>query len=77
MATLTACSAPATPGCGRGRERPRRYLDAGRVAEVGTHQELLARGGAYAELYTLQAAGYRDDARSPAPPRRRRRREGQ
>jgi ATP-binding cassette, subfamily B, bacterial len=34
-------------------------LDGARVAEVGTHDELVARGGQYAELYGLQAAAYR------------------
>jgi ATP-binding cassette subfamily B protein len=34
-------------------------LDGARVAEVGTHDELLARGGQYAELYGIQAAAYR------------------
>ena len=34
-------------------------LDGGRLAEIGTHEELLARGGRYAELFELQAAGYR------------------
>jgi len=34
-------------------------LDKGRVAEVGTHTELMAAGGHYAELYELQARGYR------------------
>ena len=34
-------------------------LDGARVAEVGTHDELMARGGAYAELYGIQAKAYR------------------
>src|SRR5207248_2942137 len=34
-------------------------LDGARVAQVGTHDELLARGGQYAELYGIQAAAYR------------------
>lgn len=33
-------------------------VEQGRVAESGTHAELLAKGGTYAELYTLQAAAY-------------------
>ena len=31
----------------------------GRIEAVGTHDELLAAGGRYAELFELQAAGYR------------------
>jgi len=31
----------------------------GRIEAVGTHDELLAGGGRYAELFELQAAGYR------------------
>ena len=31
----------------------------GRVTEEGTHDALVARGGGYAELFELQAAGYR------------------
>jgi ATP-binding cassette subfamily B protein len=34
-------------------------LDGARVAEVGSHDELLARRGQYAELYGIQAAAYR------------------
>jgi ATP-binding cassette subfamily B protein len=34
-------------------------LDQGRVIEVGSHAELLANRGHYAELYELQARGYR------------------
>ena len=34
-------------------------LHEGTVAAVGTHAELMAAGGLYAELYALQAASYR------------------
>jgi ATP-binding cassette subfamily B protein len=34
-------------------------LNGGRLVEQGTHEELLAKGGLYAELFNLQAAGYR------------------
>jgi ATP-binding cassette subfamily B protein len=34
-------------------------LAEGRIEAMGTHEELLARGGRYAELFELQAAGYR------------------
>ena len=34
-------------------------LDGGAVVEAGTHEALMARGGRYATLFQLQAAGYR------------------
>ena len=37
-------------------------LDQGRVMEQGTHHELLAAGGTYAELFNLQASAFLDHA---------------
>ena len=34
-------------------------LNEGRLEASGTHEQLLAQGGRYAELFELQAAGYR------------------
>jgi ATP-binding cassette subfamily B protein len=34
-------------------------LSEGRVAEEGSHEQLMANGGPYSRLFTLQAAGYR------------------
>jgi ATP-binding cassette subfamily B protein len=34
-------------------------LDGARVVEAGSHEELMAQGGTYAELYGIQAAAYR------------------
>ena len=34
-------------------------LDGAHVVEVGTHDELVAAGGTYAELYAIQQRGYR------------------
>lgn len=34
-------------------------LDGSRVAEVGSHEQLMTKGGMYAELYGIQARAYR------------------
>ncbi|HET7459412.1 MAG TPA: ATP-binding cassette domain-containing protein [Gemmatimonadaceae bacterium] len=34
-------------------------LQGGEVVEEGTHESLVERGGLYAELFAMQAAGYR------------------
>jgi ATP-binding cassette subfamily B protein len=34
-------------------------LDGAHVVEVGSHDELIARDGQYAELYSIQAEGFR------------------
>jgi ATP-binding cassette subfamily B protein len=34
-------------------------LEKGELVEIGSHEELLLKGGRYAELFDLQAAGYR------------------
>ncbi|MDE7262328.1 MAG: ABC transporter ATP-binding protein/permease, partial [Oscillospiraceae bacterium] len=36
------------------------YMDGGRITEMGTHKELLARGGAYAKLFEVQSSWYTD-----------------
>jgi hypothetical protein len=59
------------PGDGRGHDRAGDHggltaaadwivvLDGGRIVEEGSHADLVGRGGHYAELYELQARGYR------------------
>jgi ATP-binding cassette, subfamily B, bacterial len=42
-------------------------LDGARLVEVGSHAELVARGGQYAELYGIQAAAYRDPPTPSGP----------
>ena len=43
------------PAVDRGPRRPDRVVDDGRLAELGSHDELIARGGHYAELYRTWA----------------------
>ncbi|MFJ7249495.1 ABC transporter ATP-binding protein [Kitasatospora sp. NPDC098652] len=42
-------------------------LEAGRVAEQGSHDELMAAGGRYAELFHLQARRFEDAQTDPEP----------
>jgi ATP-binding cassette subfamily B protein len=44
-------------------------VDAGRIVESGSHAELLARGGLYAELYRTQRGRSSDDATATDTPR--------
>jgi ATP-binding cassette subfamily B protein len=39
-------------------------LDQGKVAEYGTHEELMAAKAGYAQLFTLQAQAYLDEVPS-------------
>ncbi|MCL6630705.1 MAG: hypothetical protein K6U00_14015, partial [Armatimonadetes bacterium] len=40
-------------------------LDKGRIVECGRHEELLARGGIYQEIYRLQLGGHELNADNP------------
>ena len=41
-------------------------LDSGRIAEVGTHEELMSAGGQYAQMFRIQASAYAE--LRPVPP---------
>ena len=36
------------------------FLEDGRIAEIGSHEELIAAGGAYAKAFEVQSRYYRD-----------------
>ena len=36
------------------------FLEDGRIAEIGSHEELIAAGGAYAKAFAVQSRYYRD-----------------
>ena len=42
-------------------------LEHGRIAEMGTHGELMAASGRYAEMYSLQASRFADEPAEEAP----------
>ncbi len=46
------------------------YLEGGRLAEDGTHDELMAAGGAYARMFETQARYYEDGAQEGQAPSR-------
>ena len=39
-------------------------FEKGKVSEIGTHEQLMADGKGYCEMFTLQASSYKDDERS-------------
>ena len=43
-------------------------LQGGRISEIGSHEELLAKNGRYAHLFRLQASGYVDGAPASRDP---------
>ena len=44
-----------------GNETPLCVLDGGRIIESGTHGELMALGGKYSEMFSLQASNYNSE----------------
>jgi ABC-type transport system involved in cytochrome bd biosynthesis fused ATPase/permease subunit len=42
-------------------------LDDGRIAESGTHNELLALGGQYRQIFDIQARAYQTTLEQPKP----------
>ena len=46
-------------------------MDAGEIVEEGTHDELVARGGLYAQLWSRQSGGFLPDEAAVEPQRDR------
>jgi ATP-binding cassette subfamily B protein len=49
------------------------FLESGRIVERGSHEQLLARGGRYRDLYELQVRGRGDAPATDTPPGRKHR----
>ncbi|WP_045629201.1 ABC transporter ATP-binding protein/permease, partial [Lacticaseibacillus paracasei] len=42
------------------------FMDHGQVLESGTHEQLMAKGGRYAQMYQIQSKYYQPDTKEVA-----------